>query len=218
MLDLVSSPLFDMANFITCNQWPPRRIIGVILLLISLAVSPQSFAETIAYDTTGGGVVGFTLGTLVWGYILFRLLRAPDEAKTWKGIPHAAIAIALYFFIIFMMAASHYGKIPALPSSMDSRAQNADDCIRRKMDANEDMTTAAQDCMREVGMTEEEQKELFVRTLDMADEMTIKERTEWCKDFLPYFWDDPSTLDAACIYAAENWSEAKAKLLEGMDM
>lgn len=155
-------------------------------------------------------MLGYFIGVCVWGYILFRLLKAPDEPKTWKGIPHSLLAILLYFLLVVIVSNSTSSSY----SPEISKRQQADDCIARKMAAKEDMTTAADECMQEVGMTFEDQRQLMIDTISMGDNMTVPERIEWCKNFLPYFWEDTSTLDTACEYTANNWQEAKAHILE----
>lgn len=217
-----------MSNFITYDRWPLRRIIGAILVVASLFISPSAFAQAIA-SGNGMFMLGHLLGIIIWGNIIFRLLKAPDESKTWKGIPHSWLAVMLYFIIIFLMASSSLGKLTDSKLSdgdallkqekeqMLIKAQKGDECIARKIAAQEDMTTAADECMQEAGMTIEDQRQLMINTISMGDNMTIPERIEWCKNFLPYVWEDPSTLDEACDYTANNWQEAKTYLLEQLN-
>jgi len=213
-----------MSNFITCGQWPLRRIIGALLVVISLILAPDAFAETLA---TGNGIfmLGHLSGICIWGYILFLLLRAPDEPKTWKGVPHSWLAVLLYFAVIFLMGSSSYGKLldarqnstAEYGNSLASKVQLADECIARKIAAKTDMTNAAEECMSAAGISAEEQRMMMIETINMGDGMSIPARVEWCKKFLPYSWKDPSTLDTACNYAATHWKEAKEELLRQLN-
>jgi len=213
-----------MSNFITCGQWPIRRIIGALLVVISLALAPDAFAEAVA---TGNGIymIGHILGIGIWGYILFLLLQAPDEPKTWKSVPHSWLAVLLYFAVVFLMGSSSYGKLldarqnstAEYGNSLASKAQLADECVARKIAAKMDMTNAAEECMSAAGISAEEQRMMMTETINMGDRMSIPEREEWCKKFLSYSWKDPSTLDTACNYAATHWKEAKEELLRQLN-
>lgn len=202
-----------MSNFLTYNKWPIRRIIGAVLAVVSIILQAPVYGEII--NNRPSAMLGYFLAAGIWGYILFRLLKAPDEPNTWKGIPHSVFAILLYFFLIVIASNSISNGSTHAPAI--SNRQQADDCITRKIAANEDMTTAAGDCMQEAGMTFEDQRQLMIDTMSMGDNMTIAERIEWCKDFLPHVWEDPATLDEACDYTANNWQEAKTYLLEQLN-
>lgn len=199
-----------MSNFLTYNKWPLRRIIGALLAVISIFLQAPIFAEIIS--SRSGSLLGYLIGIAIWGYILFRLLKAPDESKTWKGIPHSWFAILLYMLLVIVVSVS----TGTHPIEL-SKAQQADACITRKIEAKENMANAAEDCMKEAGMTAEDQRLLMINTISMGDTMTIPERIEWCKNFLPHVWEDPSTLKEACDYTANNWQEAKKYLLEQLN-
>ncbi|GEM_PF-5850834 len=203
-----------MPNFLTYNKWPLRRIIGAVLTAITAFLQGPVFAGLLRSQSPG--MLGYFFGLAIWGYILFRLLRAPDEQKTWKGIPHAFFAILLYFLLVAVIGGSSGGYEP-MPTPYEIKAQKADECIARRIAAKEDMSIAADECMQEAGMTLEDQRQMMLNTIEMGDDMSVPERVEWCKDFLPYFWEDPSTLDTACVYAANNWKEAKSVLLQGLN-
>lgn len=191
-----------MSNFVTCSKWPPRRIIGAFLTVIGVLSQGSIIKEM-------GPSLGVSIAILIWGYILFLLLQAPDEPKRWRGIPHSLLAVLLYSFLVMLAS---MGKNTPEPSKL----QRADECVARKIAAHDDMTTAAQDCMREAGMTEDEMKGNNLNTLDRIDRMSISERVQWCKESYGSIVKDSSTLDTGCTHIANNWQQVKVDFLKQM--
>ncbi len=214
-------PLNAMPNFITSKKWPARRIIGAVLAVIVLFYQADQWATlALVPDTTDmvlkgmqvGKFTGFLTGSVIWWYILYRLLRDPDEPKTWHGIPHAILGI-LFFAFLSVVLSVFIGEANA-PLESQSNAAKLDACIARKFSDGVPGDVATRECLAETGMTDEEKKALVMQTIQMADEMSVSERIAWCKQYLPHFWDnDPSLLDAGCNYVANNWQEMRLKLI-----
>ncbi len=209
-----------MPNFITSNKWPARRIIGVILAVFVLSYQADQWATlALVPDTTdmalkGMGVgkfTGFLTGFVIWWYILYRLLRDPDEPKIWHGIPRAILGI-LFFAFLSIVLSVFIGEANA-PFESQSKTAKADACIARKLSDGVLGDVATRECLAETGMTDEEKKALVMQTIQMADEMSTSERIEWCKQYLPHFWEDKSLLDEGCTYLANNWQEMRLKLV-----
>lgn len=94
-----------MANFLTSKKWPLRRIIGAILAPIVVFIQAAVWPQVVG-DGSLGRLLGALIGNTVWWYILYLLLRDPDEPKRWHGIPSWLIGILFFASLVWLLGLS----------------------------------------------------------------------------------------------------------------
>lgn len=186
------------------------------LLYRGVVISPLSSAQK--QGLAVGRLLGMVTAVAAWGIILFaiwyfRVKRrlSPRLRQRMIWIPVVTIFLLLLFYKFLSNRLENAVSQNSLVQSI-TKATMADACIAEKLKVGVLGDIATHECITEIGMTAEEAKALVIRTIEMADEMSISERLAWCKVYLPHFYD-PSTVDAGCTYLANNWPEMRAKLL-----
>ena len=94
-----------MSNFLTCNKWPLRRIIGAVLAPIVIFLQVSQWSE-VSRAGSPGRTTGTLIGFVLWWYILYLLLRAPDEPRKWFGVPRWVFGVVFFAVLVGLVGLS----------------------------------------------------------------------------------------------------------------
>lgn len=157
-------------------------------------------------------------GLVLWIALLLAALWGTRKAapllvgRTWNI--GRWVIYGVYCLFVLSVVTTAAGEV-----TYTAKARAADECIARFMQEKTGRMAGNQItayCFEEANLSESDIQKMTLSTLSQADAMTVPQRIEWCKTYLPHFWQEAESLDAACVYAAANWNKVKNDLLKQM--